>query len=177
MSRPGGGAGGGASRGRGRGRTEGDLAGGGEEGRRALERARERVQAAGHDRVVPVLPAAAGRAPFPRPLRYRPCVLTGGCQARACLGGAPRGLGRRASRAASRPLSPGSAKVWGGGPRPRRACPGLNEARAWPASVVGGPLLTPVTWRCRATVNVRRLGEGPELPFSGPGVAERFRSR
>lgn len=46
----------------GRGKAEGDGA--------AADRA-------GDDCIVPVLPAAAGRAPLPRHLRYRPRVLTG----------------------------------------------------------------------------------------------------
>lgn len=37
-----------------------------------------RGQAAGHDRVMPMLPAAAGLAPLPLPLRYRLRVLMGG---------------------------------------------------------------------------------------------------
>lgn len=45
-------------------------------GLRRLRRAR--AGAGGHDRFLPVLPAAAGRAPLPRPLRYRPRVLTAG---------------------------------------------------------------------------------------------------
>ena len=95
-----------------------------------------RARAAGHDRVVPVLPAAAGRAPLPRPLRYRPRVLTGGCQARACLGRAPRGLGRRAALPALRPPSPGSAQPrwWEAAPGPRAHSPDLGtvvNALSW----------------------------------------------
>lgn len=127
MSRPGGGPGGGASPGRGL--AAGDPARRGGEGRRE----RARAQAAGHDRVVPVLPAAAGRAPLPRPLRYRPRVLTGGGQTPARLGAVQWGLGWRAARRASRPLFPGSG-----------ARPGPHEARAWPMTLVGGRLLTPV---------------------------------
>lgn len=87
VRRPGGGVGGGASLGRSCRRACGRREGG--RWARALALAR----AAGHDRVVPLLPAATGRAPLPRPLRYRPRVLPGGCRARVRLGGAPRSLG------------------------------------------------------------------------------------
>lgn len=84
------GPGAGPGRGRGRGRAERGRPCGRRRGGEA-EAGAGASAAAGHDRVVPVLPAAAGRAPLPRPLRYRPRVPAGGCQARAHVGGAPRG--------------------------------------------------------------------------------------
>lgn len=133
---------------------------GGEKGRRA--------RVAGHDRVVSVLPAAAGRAPFPRPLRYRPRVLKGGCQAPGpALAGPPWGLGRRALRG-----QPHHRLILDS-VRPR---PGRRPSWAAPPTHL---LLTPVAWRRRATVTTwRRLGEGrepPSPPLSGPAGAERLR--
>lgn len=72
-------------------RSRGRPVCGGVEGRR-------RGQAAGHDRVVPVLPAAAGRAPLPLSHRYRPHVLMGGGWGRALWGSPGPGLERRASQ-------------------------------------------------------------------------------
>ena len=146
---------------RGRGGSGGGASGGrlahrgGKKGRRA--------RAAGHDCVVSVLPAAAGRAPFPRPLRYRPRVLKGGCQAsRPALAGPPRGLGRRALR--GRPHD----RLILDSVRPR---PGRRPSWAAPPT----DLLTPVAWRRRATVTTwRRLGEGREPP-SPPLLAPRAR--
>lgn len=111
---------------------------------------------------MPVLPAAAGRAPLPRPLRYRPRVLTGGCQARACLGRAPRGLGRRAALPALRPPSPGSTKprCWEAALGPTVLVLESISPQAWPATLVGGPVLTPVIWRRRATVAWEGVGGG-----------------
>ena len=137
-----------------------------------------RARAAGHDRVVPVLPAAAGRAPLPRPLRYRPRVLTGGCQARACLGRAPRGLGRRAALPALRPPSPGSTKprCWEAALGPTVLVLESIKPQAWPATLVGGPVLTPVIWRRRATVTWEGgWGRGRSRPLYGLGAQRGWR--
>lgn len=92
-----------AGPGRGRGRAEGGPAGCSEERRRA--------RAAGHDRVVLVLPAAAGHAPLPRPLRYRPGVPTDRSPARARLCGAPRAWGGVRLAGPHDYRAPGSAEV------------------------------------------------------------------
>lgn len=93
---------------------------------------RRRGQAAGHDRVMLMLPAAAGRAPLPLPLRYRLRVLMGGSWAAPCSG--PRTLGW-------------SAGPHNRSPRPVARCEvALDPGPSWPhearANSRGQPLLT-----------------------------------
>lgn len=128
--------------------------------------------AAGHDRVVPVLPAAAGRAPLPRPLRYRPRVLTGGCQARAHVGGAPRGLGRSVARRASRPPFPGQSvgrRPPVPVPDPTRPGPGRRPSR--------GPLFPPRLWPggVRPQLTWEGAGEGAGAALPRPRGCTGFR--
>lgn len=156
---------GGAGRARERGGA-GGRASGGRPARRDGEKGR-RARAAGHDRVVSVLPAAAGRAPFPRPLRYRPRVLKGGCQASGpALAGPPRGLGRRALRGrphdrfildSARPR-PGRRPSWAAPPHPPPHAGGLEASgHSYSVEAAGGgaePPLSPTFWP-------RRRGEAP----------------
>lgn len=125
--------------------------------------------AAGHDSFVPVLPAAAGRAPLPRPRRYWPRVLTGGSQARA----GPAGPRRRAACRASRHL-PLAVPRCGEAALAPGASPGLQAPQAWPTTLVGGPLLTPVA--LGRSSRGAGLGNGPRPPFPARG-AERLGRR
>lgn len=109
---------------------------------------------------MPVLPAAAGRAPLPRPLprplRYWPRVLAGGSRARA----GPAGPRRLAASRASRPPSLAVPRC-GGRPSP--------QSQSW--TLAGGPCSR---WLRRAAVNPEADWGRAEAAPPRPRGAERF---